>query len=337
VARSSVGGIEGGTVSIRPRGTASGLPPGRLTGVAKSRRRRETLTGYLFIGPATVFFIVFLGGPLLAALIFSFTDWQLLGPIHFIGVSNYKSLFSAQILQIFENTFYFTFGSIVLHIVPGFLLAALVVRLRSKTLKYIIQTMYVAPFLLGYASAALLWEYMLNASFGPVPYYLGKLGLTMPFAGLLNSPAWAMPALLGVDEWATFGFLFLVLLAGIQQIPNELYEAASLDGAGPLRQMFRITIPLSAPTIFYAIVVNFILAFQIFTPMYIMTNGGPLGRTESMVQYIYQKAFQSFQIGPASTLAVASFLIIALLTVFQFTIGMRVVRRATGYPEARRK
>lgn len=334
MARMSVRETRGGTVRIRSRHTASA--PGRSTDTARSRRRQETLAGYLFIGPATVLFIVFLGGPLLAALVFSFTDWQLLGPIHFVGLTNFRSLFSGQILQIFGNTFYFTFGSIVLHIVPGFCLAALVVRLRSKTLKYIIQTMYVAPFLLGYASAALLWEYMLNPSFGPVPYYLHKLGLTLPFAGLLNSPTWAMPTLLGVDEWATFGFLFLVLVAGIQQIPEELYEAASIDGAGPLRQMFRITIPLSAPTIFYAIIVNFILAFQIFTPMYIMTNGGPLGRTESMVQYIYQQAFQSFQIGTASALAVASFVIIALLTVVQFTLGVRLVRRATGYSEAGR-
>jgi multiple sugar transport system permease protein len=307
---------------------------GRTRRAMGSRRARDTLAGYLFIGPATVLFIVFLGGPLLAAAVFSFTDWQLLGPIHFVGLSNFRGLFSAQVVQIFANTFYFTFGSIVLHIVPGFLLAALVVRLRSRVLAYIIQTIYVAPFLLGYASAALLWQYMLNPSFGPVPYYLHKLGLTMPFAGVLNSPAWAMPALLGVDEWATFGFLFLVLVAGIQQIPPELYEAAALDGAGPVRQLIRVTIPLSAPTLFYAITVNFILAFQIFTPMYIMTDGGPLGRTESVVQYIYQQAFTSFQIGTASALAVVSFLIIALLTVLQFTIGMRSVRRATGYAKA---
>jgi multiple sugar transport system permease protein len=295
------------------------------------RRTRDAIAGYLFVSPATVLFIVFLGGPLVAAFVFSLTDWQLLGPIQFVGLTNFKTVFSSQVLQIFGNTFYFTFGSIVLHIVPGFLLAVLVVRMRSKVLKYIIQTMYVAPFLLGYASGALLWEYMLNPSFGPVPYYLHKLGVTLPFAGLLNSPTWAMPTLLGVDEWATFGFLFLVLVAGIQQIPAELYEAAAIDGAGPLRQLFKITIPLSAPTLFYAITINFILGFQIFTPMYIMTNGGPLGRTESVVQYIYQEAFQSFQIGPASALAVVSFLVIAILTVLQFTVGVRSVRRATGY------
>jgi multiple sugar transport system permease protein len=277
---------------------------------------------------------MFLGGPLVAAVAFSFTDWQLIGPVHLAGLTNFRRVFSSsETLQVFANTFYFTFGSIVLHIIPGFLLAALVVRLRSRVLKYIIQTLYVAPFLLGYASAALLWEYMLNPSFGPVPYYLHKLGLVLPFAGLLNSPAWAMPTLLGVDAWATFGFLFLVLVAGIQQIPEELYEAASLDGAGPLRQLLRITIPLSAPTLFYAMIVNFVLAFQIFTPMYIMTNGGPLGRTESMVQYIYQQAFQSFQIGRASAMAVVSFLVIAILTVLQFTIGVRWVRRTTGYAQ----
>lgn len=336
MATPAVGGSEGGTLGMRSRPADPGQPAARPRSGGRRGRGRQTLTGYLFIGPATILFIVFLGGPLVAALVFSFTDWQLLGPIHFVGLTNFRALFSSQILQVFANTFYFTFGSIVLHIVPGFLLAALVVRLRSRTLKYIIQTMYVAPFLLGYASAALLWEYMLNPSFGPVPYYLHKLGLTLPFAGLLNSPTWAMPTLLGVDEWATFGFLFLVLVAGIQQIPPELYEAASLDGAGPLRQLLRITIPLSAPTLFYAIIVNFILAFQIFTPMYIMTNGGPLGRTESIVQYIYQQAFQSFQIGTASALAVASFLIIALLTLLQFTVGIRGVRRATGYSETGR-
>jgi multiple sugar transport system permease protein len=324
---------EAGTLRVRSRPVGH-LPPPAWFRSARSRRRLDTLAGYLFISPAMVLFVVFLGGPLVAAAVFSFTDWQLIGPIHFAGLANFKAVFtSSETLQVFANTFYFTFGSIALHIVPGFLLAALVARMRSKTLMYIIQTLYVAPFLLGYASAALLWEYMLNPSFGPVPYYLHKIGIHTPFAGLLTSPTWAMPTLLGVDAWATFGFLFLVLVAGIQQIPEDLYEASRLDGAGPLQQLVRITIPLSAPTLFYAMIVNFVLAFQIFTPMYIMTDGGPLGRTESMVQYIYQQAFQSFQIGSASAMAVVSFMVIALLTILQFTIGVRGVRRATGYPE----
>jgi multiple sugar transport system permease protein len=252
--------------------------------------------------------------------------------MHFAGLTNFRQVFtSSETLQILSNTFYFTFGSIVLHIVPGFLLAALVVKLRSRVVKYVIQTLYVAPFMLGYASAALIWLYMLNGSFGPVPYYLHKLGLVLPFAGLLNSPAWAMPALLGVDAWTTFGFLFLVLLAGIQQIPPSLYEAASLDGAGPVRQFIWITIPMAAPTLFYASVINFVLGFQIFAPMYIMTNGGPLGRTESVVQYIYQEAFQSFQIGTASAMAVVSFFVIAIVTLLQFTVGGRWMRNAAGW------
>lgn len=296
-----------------------------------SKGVRETLVGYAFAGPAMILFLVFLGGPLLAALVFSFTDWQLLGPVHFAGLSNFRALLTSnETLQIFANTFYFTFGSIVLHIVPGLLLAAFVVKLRSRVVKYIVQTLYVAPFLIGYASSSLLWLYMLNASFGPVPYYLHKLGILLPFAGILNSPTWAMPAILGVDIWTTFGFLFLVLVAGLQQIPQDLYEAASIDGAGAVRQFFSVTIPLAAPTLFYASVINFVLGFQIFAPMYIMTDGGPLGRTESVVQYIYQEAFQSFQIGAASAMAVISFVVIAAVTVLQFTLGGRWMRSAAG-------
>jgi len=268
---------------------------------------------------------------LLAAVALSVTSWQLIGPIHFAGLSNFKAIFtSSETLQILGNTFYFTFGSIILHVVPAFLLAALVVRLRSKFLKYVIQTLYAAPFLIGYASAALIADYLLNPAFGPVQYYAHKIGVSLPSAGLLNSPTWAMPTLLGVDAWTTFGFLFLIMVAGLQQVPTELYEAAEIDGAGAWRQLVSITLPVSAPTVFYAMIVNFVLAFQIFAPMDIMTAGGPLNRTESMVQYIYQETFQSFQIGAGAAMAVVSFLVIAFVTLVQFWLGSRWVQAVSG-------
>jgi multiple sugar transport system permease protein len=304
--------------------------PGRRKEVVGARRR-EALAGYLFVSPAVLLFVVFLGGPLLAAMAFSLTSWQLIGPIRWAGLANFKAIFtSSSTLQVLGNTFYFTFGSIVLHVVPAFLLAALVVRLRSRVLRYLIQTIYTAPFLIGYASAALIADYMLNPAFGPLQYYARKLGISLPTTGLLNSPTWAMPTLLGVDAWATFGFLFLVMVAGLQQVPNELYEAAAIDGAGAWRQLFSITLPAAAPTVFYAMIVNFVLAFQIFAPMYIMTQGGPLNRTESIVQYIYEETFESFQIGAGSAMAVVSFVVIASVTLVQFKLGNRLVQSVSG-------
>jgi ABC-type sugar transport system permease subunit len=324
---SSLEGLE-----ARPRGRRT-TPFTNGSGAVRpgDKRRKEAIAGYLFVSPAVILFIVFLAGPLVAAVALSVTSWQLIGPIHFAGLSNFKAIFtSSETLQILSNTFYFTFGSIVLHVVPAFLLAALVVRLRSKFLKYLIQTLYVAPFLIGYASAALIADYLLNPAFGPMQYYAHKIGISLPSAGLLNSPTWAMPTLLGVDAWATFGFLFLIMIAGLQQVPTELYEAAEIDGAGAWRQLFSITLPVSAPTLFYAMIVNFVLAFQIFAPMYIMTAGGPLNRTESIVQYIYEETFQSFQIGAGAAMAVVSFLVIAFVTILQFRVGSRWVQSVSG-------
>jgi ABC-type sugar transport system permease subunit len=290
------------------------------------QRRLEAVAGYLFISPALLLFIVFLAGPLIAAIFFSLQSWDLLSAPKFVGLANYRKLFTDPIFaKVIVNTLVFSAGSIVLHLGLGLGLALLVNRRISPALQYVARTAYFFPQLISWAAAALIWRYVLDPDFGFVNYYLKQWGLGAP--AWLASPLWAMPALIGVDAWRTIGFIFIVLLAGLQAIPPRLYEAAALDGAGPGRRFWDITLPMLSPTLFFAMVITFIGAIQIFDPMYIMTNGGPLNGTRSIVMYVFETAFRRFQMGYASALANVIFVVIMLATGLQFFLARYWVRR----------
>jgi multiple sugar transport system permease protein len=283
-----------------------------------ARRRREsvtqsTLAGYAFLSPALVLFTAFLLGPMLGTLVLSFFTWDLLTSPQFAGLQNYTRMLSDPTVgRVLLNTVIFTFASLVIHIGLGLALALAVNRVVSPVLRYVLRTAYFFPQLLSWAAVALMWKYALDPDFGFVNYYLDKVGVSAP--AWLIDPSWALPALIVVDGWKTLGFIFIVLLAGLQGIPRGLYEAAALDGAGPLRRFWNITIPMLSPTLFFASLVTFIGAFQIFEPMFIMTQGGPGDATRSIVMLIYETAFRNFEMGYASALAVVVLLIIMAAT-----------------------
>jgi multiple sugar transport system permease protein len=172
---------------------------------------------------------------------------------------------------------------------------------------------------MSYASVALLWKFALDPSFGFINYYLGLLHIAAP--AWLLSPRWAMPALIFVDLWHTLGFTFIILLAGLQGVPTYLQEAARIDGAGAWQRLWNVTIPMLSPTLFFASVITFIGAFQIFEPMFIMTNGGPGNATLSVVMQIYETGFRSFEMGYASTNALIVFVVIMIVTLVQLWIS----------------
>jgi multiple sugar transport system permease protein len=285
-----------------------------------SLARREMLYGYAFLSPALILFLVFIAGPLLGAIGLSFYQWDLFSDKRFIGLQNYRDLQHDKVAHIaIKNSFIFAFWSIVLHISVGLGLALAVNRPINGALRYFLRTAYFFPLLISWASCSLIWLYVLNPNFGFFNFYLNKVGLNPP--NWLVDRDWAMAALLGVDLWRTLGFTFIILLAGLQGGPQSLYEAAMLDGAGAIRRFINITVPMISPTLFFVLVLNFIGAFQIFEPMFIMTNGGPANSTRSLVQHIFETGFRDFEMGYASAMAIVVFVVIMVATVVQFALG----------------
>jgi multiple sugar transport system permease protein len=296
------------------------LPSPKRREKLSPRRRREAISAYAFLSAPLLLFLVFLGGPLVAALGISLLEWDLLTAPEFNGFDNYREMVSDPTARAaIRNTFVFTFWSVVLHLGFGLLLALAINRAMPAALRYFLRTVYFFPLIISWAAVALIWRYILDPNFGFLPYYLEKLGLTLP--NVLVSPSWAMPALIFVDFWRTIGFTFIILFAGLQGIPNHLYEAAKIDGAGALQRFWYITIPMLSPTLFFATVVTFIGAFQIFEPMFIITQGGPGDATLSIVMNIYETAFRSFDMGYASAQAVVVFLVIMVVTLIQIGLS----------------
>ena len=292
---------------------------GAVAGPA-ARRRRDTFAAYLFLSPTILLFLVFIAGPLVGALVLSLYDWDLFGTPKYVGLDNFSKIpDDPKARAAITNTFVFTFWSVVLHIGLGLMLALAVQRGMPAMLRYFLRTAYFFPLLVSWAAVSLIWAYILDPNFGFITYYLSKMGLDAP--AFLIDPAWAMPAVIAVDLWRTIGFTFIILLAGLQGIPEHLYEAASVDGAGALRRFWNITIPMLSPTLFFASVITFIGAFQIFEPMFIMTRGGPGNATRSIVMHVYETGFRRFDMGYASALALIVFVVIMVVTLLQIGLS----------------
>lgn len=299
--------------------------PDRAATTPHGRRvKRQPWMGYLFLSPAVLLFLLFIAGPFVAAIALSFYHWDLLTPSRFAGLANFKQLVGdSQLRRALLNTFVFALASVVTHLVAGMALALAVHRRMNRIARYFVRTAFFFPFLVSWAAVSLLWKYVLDPTFGIGNFYLGKIGLPSP--DWLTSPHLALPALIAVDWWHTIGYTFVILLAGLQTVPTQLIEAATVDGANAWQRFWSVTVPLMSPTLFFATVITFIGAFQIFEPMLIMTNGGPNGATQSMVMYTYEQAFQAFQVGYASAVALVVFLVVMLVTLLQFRLSRRWV------------
>ncbi|MGA8117797.1 MAG: sugar ABC transporter permease [Actinocatenispora sp.] len=316
-------------MSAQPASTRALAPPAAAPAGGRPRpprRVREQLTGYLFISPALLLFLLFIAAPLVAAFALSMFSWDLLTPPRFVGLANFHRLLNdGETVRAVGNTFVFAIASVVSHVGIGLLLAVGVSRVMVRGSKYFVRTAYFFPFLISWAAVALLWKYVLDPSFGIAAHYLGTVGL--PTANWLASPTWAMPTLIVVDFWHTIGYTFIILLAGLQTVPTHLYEAATVDGASAPRRFWHITLPMMSPTLFFATVITFIGAFQIFDPMLIMTKGGPDGATESMVLYTYEQGFRAFHVGYASALSLVIFVVMMAATALQFRLSRRWVHQ----------
>lgn len=276
--------------------------------------QREALQGYIAILPWLIGFITFLSGPVLASLGISFMEWSLLEPPKLLGIANYVRLARDPLFwQALKVTFIYTLATVPSSIVLGFGLAVL---LNQKTKGLAIwRTLYYLPAVVSGVAVSQVWLWVLQPDFGVLNVLLHYLGIQGP--NWLFSRTWVIPSLALVSLWSVGGGL-IIYLAGLQGIPTELYEAASIDGAGALRRFFSVTIPMMTPVLFLQLVMGMIGAFQAFTTSYIMTGGGPGNASLFYVLYIYRNAFQYFEMGYASALAWVLTIVIVLVMLLIF-------------------
>lgn len=288
------------------------------------QRRRTTIAGWFFVSPALLLFLAFIAGPFIFALVLALFKWDLLTDPSFVGFKNFVDLFSDPVLpKVLVNTFVFAAASVVTHIVFGLLLALAVNRIISRAFSYFLRVAIFFPFLISWAAVSLLWKYVLDPTFGYVAQYAGMVGIDVP--NFFADPAWALPAIIFIDLWHTLGFTFIIMLAGLQTVPRELIEAAKTDGAGNWQTFWNVTLPLMSPTMFFAMIITFIGAFQIFDPIQIITEGGPQNSTKTIVMYLYERGFQSFQMGYAAAVALVVFIIVMGVTLVQFLVRRKWV------------
>lgn len=282
----------------------------RLGPVARGRERWF----YLLIVPWLLGFVFFQGGPLLAVVAMSFADWPLPQPPRFVGIENFAALGQDPLFgRSLVNTIYYSAGLVPSGLAVGLALALVLHEPRRGV--RLARTIVFLPAVLSGVAMALLWSWVFNPRFGLANRLLAMVGIDGP--GWLHSEAWAMPTLILLGLWGV-GVNMVVYLAALETVPTELYEAARLDGAGPWRRFRHVSWPLLSPVTFYLGIVNVLGAFQVFTPTYVLTGGGPNHATLTLPLYLYQNAFTYGRFGYAAALAVALLAFVGLLTLAQF-------------------
>lgn len=299
---------------------------GERIDVIRPLRRRTLprwLIGYVFISPWLLAFVAFEAYPILSGFYHSFTDWTATGRAErFVGLDNYVEAFTRDPLfwQAVSNTIYFIGVSVPLGIIAAFALAMMLNSKIGGTTIY--RTIYYLPSVVPAVAAVIVWIFIFETRRGILNFGLELLGL--PAIRWLSDPAWAMPALIIMSLWS-IGASMIIFLAGLQGIPQELYEAAEVDGANGWHHLWRITVPLMTPTIFFNLVMSLVAAFQAFNNAFIMTNGGPNNATLLYMLHLYNSAFRYFRMGYASALAVVLFVIVFGLTLFVYRSSRRWV------------
>ncbi len=273
---------------------------------------RLSLVPYLFLIPYLFAFIAFRFGPSIAGFFVSLTKWNIIGTPKFIGFENYSELFSdPSFITSLVNTLYFMALTVPALIVLGLLIALLVDQdLKGRTAT---RTFVFMPYVIMSTVVGVIWMWIFDTHFGILNYYLSFLGIK-PIAWL-SSVNWAMPAVAITTIWWTVGFNMILFLAGLQDIPEELKEAARIDGASNWQIFWNVTFPLLRPTTVVVLMLTLINSFEVFDQVYVMTGGGPSMATLTVIQYMYFQAFQYFRLGYGSAVAyvVFAFLIILVL------------------------
>jgi multiple sugar transport system permease protein len=276
---------------------------------------KDTLTGYLFILPVVLGLIIFTFGPMIASAYYSLTTYKIVDPPEFIGFQNYIDLFTND--RRFNGSMEVTWNFAWRFIIAGQTISLLMAVLLTQKVRgqAIFRTLFYMPMVVPFVASSLLWRYLFNREFGPINAIVQWFGFDA--INWLGSPDWALNSLVIMSIWGG-AVSTIIYVAGLQNVPEELLEAAKIDGANAIQRFLRITIPLLTPTIFFNVVTNVIGAFQFFVPAFIMTNGGPVGSTYFYNLNLYDKAFKWLQMGYASAMAWVMFGIIIVLTLLIF-------------------
>jgi multiple sugar transport system permease protein len=293
---------------------------------SRGARAPRIAPGWWFVAPALTLIVVFFVGPVIAAVGLSFTDFDLYAladprAARWVGFRNYvRVLHEPLFWQALRNTLYFALVGGPLTVAAS-LGAALLVNARALRWKATARAVFFAPFVTTLVAVAIVWKYLYHPRYGLLNWLLGHLGVHQ--IDWLGDPHWAMPAIILMATWKNFGYNMLIFIAGLQNIPRELHEAAALDGATPFQRFRHVTIPMLAPTMFFVVIVTMIGYLQLFTEPYVMTQGGPLRATTSLVLYMYEEGFRWWRLGVAAAIAFLLFVLIVLFTLLQRRISPR--------------
>ena len=283
----------------------------------------STRAAYFFLAPALSAIFIFFFIPVIAASIISLTDFDIyaLGDystVRFVGLSNYIELFDDPLFwTALKNTFYFVIAASPLSIAVS-LGAAILLNSKLIKLKGIFRLSYFIPVVTTLVAVAIVWRFIYHPRFGIMNYFLSWFDINP--VDWLGDPVWAMPAIILMSVWKNFGYNMIIFIAGLQNIPEDLYEAANMEGANGFQKFKSITLPMLAPTTLFVSIITMIGFFQLFAEPYIMTQGGPLNSTLSIVQYMYQEGFRWWNMGYSASIAFVLFFIIFIGTLIQFKL-----------------
>ncbi|WP_240762871.1 carbohydrate ABC transporter permease [Paenibacillus thalictri] len=279
----------------------------------------DTLAGWSFILPSILGFSTLTVIPILLSLVISFTSWNFLdglGGMKFIGFDNFKQLISDKWFKdSLTNNLLFVAGTVPATIVLS-LLTAIAIN-KGVFLKAPIRLMIFMPYVSSIVAVSIVWGTLYNPSTGPINSFLRSIGIADP-PGWLSASSWALPAIMIMTVWANIGYNMIIYLAGLQGISQDLYEAAKIDGAGPVTSFFNITVPLLSPTTFFVLITSIIHSFQVFIAVFVMTKGGPGSSTTVLTYYAYRTGFDFYKMGYSSAMAWILFLIIFVITYLQW-------------------
>lgn len=285
--------------------------------------RQKYLALAVLLGPSLAGMFVFLMLPVASSLVLSFSNWDLIGEIEWIGLDNYvAALGDPVVLGALRNTLTYILG--YLPATVGIALGLALLLNRRIRGRVVFRAIYFVPVVTSWVAVSLIWKWLLNPQYGLVNVALGWFGIKGP--GWLFDPQWAMTGVILTSIWKDIGFVTVIYLAGLQDIPEHLYEAAALDGVTGWQRFWHITFPMLVPTTFFVTTISLISSFQVFDQVWVMTQGGPAGATSVMVELIYKNAFSYYRMGYASAISWVLFALIFAVTIAQHVLQKRVDR-----------
>lgn len=283
-------------------------------------RRRKALMAYLFLLPTMLGILIFTAGPVIFSFGLSLYQWNVFQPAEFIGTRNYARFFAdTRALVSFGNTFRYVVLVVTLQLSLALFMAIMVQAKMHKWLRYYFRTAFFLPLLMSGAAVSISLGYMFHREFGVVNYYLSQIGV--PKIPWLTSANWVLLTVVLANVWHNVGFTFIIFIGGLNNISKDVLDAADVDGAAGWRRLWYVVLPMLSPTLLFALVVTVIGALQVFETPYIMTRGGPGDASRTAVMVMQEAAFKNLELGYGSAITVVLFILIMLVTMFQFWLS----------------